>query len=253
MYKKETARAHSGNSSPHEKSSTNGISPTASSPTAEPARQFLSKRLGAFTHKAKIPHGKSGMWRKGKQHSPEDLAEQMTVQEAMAVNTARGHDGFGFALRRESGIGVIDLDDVRDPMTGELTSDAARLVRDAQTHCRVSQSGTGIHIWFLHDDDPALINICHKHLLIDGTAGSQIFLDKQFVCWGAEPLPGTANHVNSLSKQVKDVLLSFVENFDQSQSTTGATRPSQNQRDGFATMRNPNIRTLRRPQGARVD
>jgi hypothetical protein len=42
---------------------------------------------------------------------------------------------------------LVDLDDVRDPETGELSPAAARIVDDLDAYTEVSQSGTGLHLF----------------------------------------------------------------------------------------------------------
>jgi len=41
----------------------------------------------------------------------------------------------------------IDLDHVRDSQTGEIEQWAAEIIKQMDSYCEVSPSGTGVHIW----------------------------------------------------------------------------------------------------------
>ena len=59
-------------------------------------------------------------------------------------------DGLGVALGTDPATGRtlsgVDLDDVRDPATGELTEAAAQIVRDLSSYTELSPSGRGLHV-----------------------------------------------------------------------------------------------------------
>jgi len=61
-------------------------------------------------------------------------------------------DGVGFV----TGDGVTggDVDDCRDPITGELTPEAAAIIAEARTYAEVSPSSTGARFWALTDSAP---------------------------------------------------------------------------------------------------
>ncbi len=42
---------------------------------------------------------------------------------------------------------LVDMDDVRDPETGEITKEAAEIVGDLGSYTEVSKSGTGLHVY----------------------------------------------------------------------------------------------------------
>lgn len=71
-----------------------------------------------------------------------------TISEAKAVLLEkRGYDGVGFMLSRDDPYSVIDLDDCRNPETGEVEAWALEIVRRFASLTLVSPSGTGLHIW----------------------------------------------------------------------------------------------------------
>ena len=67
-------------------------------------------------------------------------------QEAVDFYKAGHADGIGYVVNG-AGIVGIDLDNARDPDTGEVTDDAAKIIRDFATYAEVSPSGTGLRIF----------------------------------------------------------------------------------------------------------
>ena len=76
--------------------------------------------------------------------SSTDLTTWGTFEEALDV-IAR-YDGMGFVLCSGDPYTGIDLDDCRDPVTGEIEPWALRIVRSLSSYAEVSPSGTGIHV-----------------------------------------------------------------------------------------------------------
>ncbi|HVI27287.1 AAA family ATPase [Hansschlegelia sp.] len=69
---------------------------------------------------------------------------------AMAVVRQGRADGIGYQLADDD-IAALDLDDCRDPETGELAPWAESLIKDAQSYVEVTISGTGLRIIGLAD------------------------------------------------------------------------------------------------------
>ncbi len=55
--------------------------------------------------------------------------------------------GLGFVFTKDDPYVGVDLDDVRDPNTGVLTSRAAEIVARLSSYAEVSPSGTGVKLW----------------------------------------------------------------------------------------------------------
>jgi primase-polymerase (primpol)-like protein len=85
--------------------------------------------------------------------------------------------GIGFALA-SSGFVVIDLDDVRDPVSGELKPWARELIKSVGSYSELSPSGRCVHIWTQG-----------KWSGIQKWGGIEI-LDKGFVTVTGQRLPG---------------------------------------------------------------
>jgi primase-polymerase (primpol)-like protein len=60
--------------------------------------------------------------------------------------TATSVDGLGFVFTADDPLVGIDLDDCRDPETGEPTARASRIINRLESYTEVSPSGTGYHV-----------------------------------------------------------------------------------------------------------
>jgi putative DNA primase/helicase len=99
----------------------------------------LEERDGKLT---KVPYSPLT----GRKASSTDPDTWGSYFEAIKAYTEGGYDGVGFVFSPEDGISGIDLDDCRDPETGELEPWAADIVRDIGSYAEVSPSGRGVHI-----------------------------------------------------------------------------------------------------------
>jgi putative DNA primase/helicase len=79
-------------------------------------------------------------------NNPEHWRNEGDVREVLAL-APELFDGFGIALTAEAGITLIDVDDVRDPETGELDDWAREFVETFDTWGEISVSGRGIHLF----------------------------------------------------------------------------------------------------------
>ncbi len=97
------------------------------------------QRDGKWT---KVPYIAGGV---GKA-DPTDLMTWRTFEEAVqALKTGR-YDGVGFVFCSGDKYTGIDLDDCRNPETGELEEWAEKIVRKLGGYAEVSPSGKGVHI-----------------------------------------------------------------------------------------------------------
>ncbi|MEY4531808.1 MAG: hypothetical protein RLZZ156_2529, partial [Deinococcota bacterium] len=69
-----------------------------------------------------------------------------TYNEAGDSYNSGGFSGIGFVLVATDDICGIDIDNCRDPGTGNLTETATNCLKTAQSYSEVSPSGTGIRI-----------------------------------------------------------------------------------------------------------
>ena len=93
-------------------------------------------------HKGKIPHIAGGV---GRASSTDSLTWRSFEEAVQALKTGR-YDGIGFVFSSGDPFAGIDLDNCRDPKTGELEEWAEKIVRKLGGYAEVSPSGTGVHI-----------------------------------------------------------------------------------------------------------
>lgn len=91
--------------------------------------------------------------RNGNPASITDLRNHLPFEEAIRLLQMAVCDMIGFVLGPELKITVVDLDDCRNPKTGELTPESQDIIQRLNSYTEVSLSGTGIHI-FCHAVKP---------------------------------------------------------------------------------------------------
>ena len=99
----------------------------------------LEERGGKPT---KVPYIAGGS---GKASSTDSLTWRSFEEAVQALETGR-YNGIGFVFSSGDPFAGVDLDDCRDPETGELEEWAAKIVEAFGSYAEVSQSGTGVHI-----------------------------------------------------------------------------------------------------------
>jgi putative DNA primase/helicase len=82
----------------------------------------------------------------GRRARVNDLLTWRPFEVALGALESGDYDGVGFVFCSGDPYVGIDLDDVRNPETGELESWAETVVRIFKGYAEVSPSGTGIHI-----------------------------------------------------------------------------------------------------------
>jgi putative DNA primase/helicase len=99
----------------------------------------LEERGGKPT---KVPYIAGGV---GKASST-DLTTWRTFEEAVEDVKKGRRDGVGFVFSSGDPFAGVDLDDCRDPETGELEEWAAKIVKHLDGYAEASPSGTGVHV-----------------------------------------------------------------------------------------------------------
>jgi putative DNA primase/helicase len=102
----------------------------------------LRQRPQWVVHKDKVPYIAGGVGRA----SSTDSLTWRTFQEAVQALDNGRYDGIGFVFSSGDPFAGIDLDNCRDPETGELEEWAEKLVKDFGGYTEASPSGTGVHI-----------------------------------------------------------------------------------------------------------
>ncbi len=79
--------------------------------------------------------------------SSTDLMSWGTFSEALAAYEDGGYDGVGFVFSSADPFVGIDLDDCRDPVSGEISPWALKIIdRVREGYAEASPSGTGVHV-----------------------------------------------------------------------------------------------------------
>ena len=101
----------------------------------------------------------------------------------------------------DNNILFVDLDDVRDPETGELTSEARAIVRRLDTWTEVSVSGTGLHM-FVFGELPN-----HTRFIADLDQAGHIEIYKQARFFGltGDRLADTPDTINDAHGEIGDI------------------------------------------------
>ncbi len=82
----------------------------------------------------------------GRHASSADAATWVPYDDAVRAAMNGTYSGIGFVLSKDDPYTGIDLDHVRDPVTGEVDPVAMRIVERLNSYTEVSQSGTGLHV-----------------------------------------------------------------------------------------------------------
>ncbi len=90
----------------------------------------------------KVPYIAGGV---GKANTT-DMMTWRTFDEAVAALQTGRYDGLGFVFSSGDPYAGVDLDNCRNPETGELEEWAAGIVEDLDGYAEVSPSGKGVHI-----------------------------------------------------------------------------------------------------------
>src|SRR5262245_59180889 len=85
----------------------------------------------------------------GRSASTTDPATWTTFVAAVAALRANPSRvaGVGFVFTRDDSYVGVDIDDCRDPATGEIADWAQSIINDLDSYAEVSPSGTGVKIW----------------------------------------------------------------------------------------------------------
>jgi putative DNA primase/helicase len=91
-------------------------------------------------------------------------------------NIVKSHDTRGIGLVIGPPFFGIDIDDCRNPETGEIEAWAVEFLRELNSYTEVSPSGTGVHVWLHgeapykegHRKDGIEIYSCNRYLTVTG-------------------------------------------------------------------------------------
>ena len=91
----------------------------------------------------KVPYNSVSHWRGNPSHKGSGNSFQ---ESCAALASGRGYLGVCFGFLYESGLTGIDIDDCRNPETGEILPWVMEIIREVNSYTEASPSGTGVHI-----------------------------------------------------------------------------------------------------------
>ena len=139
-----------------------------------------------------------------------------TFEEAVAFFTANPGkvSGIGFVFTRDDSFSGVDLDDCRDPQTGEIQPKEAEIIRSLNSYAEVSPSGTGVKI-FVRGKLPAGSRSRKDKI--------EVYSDKRYFTVTGQKLPDVPSTVEDRQEE----LLSLYEDvFGTSTPATNGVGPS---------------------------
>ena len=141
---------------------------------------------------AKMPYYANGKRRTGQQGSAPDraaLADYSTAAAAVAQHQATG---MGFAFLPDDGLIGIDLDNMVDANTGEISPLAQRIIEACNSYTELSPSGRGFHIYVAGSTQTAK----------DNAKGIEMFCGRQFFTVTGKHLAGTPFDIRPIESGV---------------------------------------------------
>lgn len=147
--------------------------------------------------------------RTGDMASSTDADTWASLSDALEYHSrgATDTDGIGYVFDEDSVLVGVDLDDVRDPATGEIEPWAMEVVDELDSFTEVSVSGTGLHIYAV-GIKPG--DACKENGLpstLDRFDGSELEMydSARYFALTGEQLPGTRDDVEQRAGAVKAV------------------------------------------------
>jgi putative DNA primase/helicase len=161
----------------------------------------------------KVPYyPETGKRRRGRNGTPEDRAQLVDFDTAVATLRRGGYDGIGFAPMPEWGIDVIDFDECINSHVDPFIEQLA-----AETYVEVSPSDLGAHAFVLGD----MPNM--KDHAAPGKFGVEVFHDSGFVTFTGKVLPiCRVLDTDNLVGQAGPELVALVEARRHSRETDGS-------------------------------
>ncbi len=144
----------------------------------------------------------------GRLASSKNPATWATYPEAVEGMKRFGADGIGFVFTKDDPYCGVDLDDVRDPVSGGLTQAALAIIERLDSFCEVSPSGSGVH---------GIV----KATLTRGwhPKGIGLFVSARYFCFTGQRVPGTPAEITE-AQVVIDELVASIQKPADSKPTT---------------------------------
>lgn len=130
----------------------------------------------------------------------------VSFDTAVATLAAGKLDGIGYVVADDTTRVYVDLDDCRDPVTGEIAPWAQELVEECDSYTEITPSDTGLRI--IGEHDGALKAPIHAaYRLPGGGTGEVFFRAVRYITVTGKRLPGTPDRLADISGPVLDLLM----------------------------------------------
>lgn len=119
---------------------------------------------------------------------------------------AGSFDGIGFCLSEDDPHCVVDLDNCRDPKTGEIEVWAAKIVSRLDSYTEISPSGRGVHVWMRAEKPGPRCRLESQN----GLRRIEIYDRDQFITVTGNRLPGSPESIEERGEELRAL---YVEAF----------------------------------------
>ncbi|MGU3417748.1 VapE domain-containing protein [Methylobacterium sp. D54C] len=146
--------------------------------------------------RTKVPYQAAAPSQYAKSNSPKTWG---TFEDALAAYEAGRAHGIGYALAG-SELGMSDLDNCRNPHTGEIQEWAQSLVAEAASYTEITPSGTGLRIIGLATGPKV-----HRNQAIPDSDGGRVETYRgceRYVTISGDHLPGTPDAFTNVDAQI---------------------------------------------------
>jgi hypothetical protein len=213
--------------SPHTDQGDLGKLPAALQPLTNERRWLIWKWEKVTNEKGdtkwtKVPYRPAQPTVKGSSTKP---ATWNTYEAALRAYDNEHADGIGYCLYGDS-IGAFDIDDCRDPSSGDITKEAQKLVARAGSYTEITVSGTGLRIIGY-----AKGKKIHRKQQIDDFKVETYRDAERFIVTTGKQLPNTPDKLANL-----DVVMdAVVTELDAAKAAKAQTKPKTANRTGSGT------------------
>jgi AAA domain len=147
--------------------------------------------------------------------SSTDPATWASYQTALLAFQKGLADGIGYCLRDDE-VGALDLDNCRDPVSGEIADWAQQMVERAGSYTEITVSGTGLRT-LGHAKGPKI----HRKQVVNAVEVETYRRAERFIVVTGNPLPGTAKKF----ADIDDVMEEIVAELDAELAAKKAKQP----------------------------
>ena len=161
-------------------------------------------------------------------------------QAVKVAKTTRGIDGIGFVFTKNDDLIGIDLDGVRDPVTGEVEPWAQEIIEILETYTELSPSGRGFHIIARGKLDGGGINY--------QPAQVEMYDSGRYFTFSGRHVPGTPTEIRPAPRTM-EALQARVQSFKQT-AEKAAKEQGDQQGDGRRGAQDSNGNFFRRVNDA---